>query len=205
MTLYDKINNRQDFDLNKKNIGYIAIFAVILIGCLWAFISAGIITRDFKAKLSNKELERKEVNIDNLLVTETKDGAKLWELFAENGHYDDQYSVAYLNDVIGNFYNDGVVTASFKSSRATYNATNKQIVLYDNTLIVYKDGSNVRANKIVWSGQNEKIVAIGSIRLEKPGEAVIYGTKAVLSDKLTDFQIIGRTKTELYGRGKSLL
>lgn len=191
--------------MKKKNIGYIAVFAVILIGCLWAFISAGIITRDFKAKLSNKELERKEVNIENLLVTETKDGAKLWELFAENGHYDDQYNIAYLNDVIGNFYTDGVVTASFKSSQATYNSEKKQIVLYDNTLIVYKDGSNVRANKIVWSGQDEKITAVGSIRLEKPGEAVIYGTKAVLSNKLTDFQIIGRTKTELYGRGKSLL
>lgn len=190
--------------MQKKNIGYIIAFATILIACLWAFISAGIITKNFKKELLNSDSSKKEVNIDNLLVTETKDGQKLWELFAETGHYDNKNNVAYLNDIIGNFYQNGKVTASFKSTRGTYNADTKQIVLYDDTIIVYKDGSNVKADRIVWAGKGQDIQATGKIRLEKPGQVIVYGSNAVLRHDLSDFQIKGRTRTEIYGEGKAL-
>lgn len=187
--------------MKKRNIGYIIIFSVILIACLWAFIYAGLITKNFKNKMLNEDLSKKEVDIENLLVTETKEGQKLWELFAETGHYDNQNNVAYLNDIIGNFYEKGAVVASFKSSQGTYNADTRQIVLYDKTLIVYKDGSNVRANKIIWTGKEEDVKAYGDLRLEKPKEAVIYGNEAVLKNNMSDFEIKGRTRTELYGKG----
>lgn len=190
--------------MKKKNIGYIVVFSVILIACLWAFISAGIITKNFKAKMKNEDYARKEVDINNLLVTETKDGKKLWELFAETGHYDNKNNVAYLNDIIGNFYDKEKVVASFRSSEGTYNQDKKEIVLYNDTVIVYKDGSNVRANRIVWAGKNTDIKAQGNIRLEKPGQAIVYGSNAVLKYDFSDFKIKGRTRTELYGKGDVL-
>ena len=191
--------------MKKRNIGYIVVFVVIVLACLWAFISAGIITRNFKEKIKTEDISKKEVDIENLLVTETKNGQKLWELFAENGHYDNKNNVALLNDIIGNFYEGDKVVASFKSSQGTYNAESKKIVLYSDTLIVYKDGSNVRANRIVWSGRDEDIVAQGQIRLEKPNQAIIYGSKAILKHDLSDFRIEGRTRTELYGEGNMKL
>ncbi|MDD3236656.1 MAG: LPS export ABC transporter periplasmic protein LptC [Candidatus Gastranaerophilales bacterium] len=188
--------------MKKRNIGYIITFLVIFIACLWAFISAGIITKNFKAKMLKDDFAQKEVNIDNLLVTETKDGQKLWELYADTGHYDNKNNVAYLNNIIGNFYKENKVVASFKSSQGTYNATNKHIVLYSDTLIVYKDGSNVKANQIVWEGKDSDIKATGKIRLEKPSQAVLYGNEAVLSNDLSNFKILGKTRTEIYSKGK---
>lgn len=190
--------------MKRKNIGYIVVFSIILLGCLWAFISAGIITKNFRVKMKTDDFAKKEVDIQSLLVTETKDGKKLWELFAENGHYDNKNNVAFLNDIIGNFYDKDKVVASFRSSQGTYNAEKRQIVLYHDTVIVYKDGSNLRANRIVWTGKKADIEAQGQIRLEKPGKAIIYGTKAVLKSDLSDFRIIGRTRTELYGKGNVL-
>lgn len=190
--------------MQKRNIGYIVVFSIIVAACLWAFISAGIITKNFKKTLNDADYAKKEVDIESLLVTETKDGKKLWELFAENGHYDNKNNVAFLNKIIGNFYDEDKVVASFKSSQGTYNAETKQIVLYRDTVIVYKDGSNLSADRIVWAGKKLDIKAQGNVRVEKPHEAIIYGSSAVLKHDLSDFKIQGRTRTELYGKGNTL-
>lgn len=187
--------------MKKRNIGYIILFAVILIACLWAFISAGIITRGFQKKLEEDSLGKQELTIQNMLITETKDGNKFWEIFAENGYYDNKNQVAVLNDIVGNFYQENQVAASFESARATYSETKKEIILYERTLIVYKDGSNVSADQMSWAGSNSDIIAKGNVRLELPSKIVVYADKATLSSNFKNLQVIGRTKTEIYDKG----
>lgn len=183
---------------DKKNLAYIILFSVIVIACLWAFISAAIMTKSFKNKLIDQTYQNKEANIENLLVTETKDGEKLWELYAELGIYSDINGVVLLEDVIGNFYDNKVVTASFKADRATYNSLKKEIILYENVVLVYTDGTNIKTDKIIYPGKDKDITAYGNIRIEKPGEAVIMGSKAILKGDFSDFNIEGRTKTHFY-------
>lgn len=183
---------------NKKNIAYIVLLAVVVISCIWAFISAGAITKSFKTKIVDQTYNNKEANIENLLVTETKDGFKLWELYAETGRYSDLDNIVLLEGIIGNFYEDRIVKASFRADRGTYNKTKKQIILYDNVLLVYMDGANISANRITYSGKNEDIIALGDVRIEKPNEAVIIGEKAILKGDFSDFHIEGRTKTHFY-------
>lgn len=170
--------------MNKKNIIYIVLFVVVIAACLWAFISAGLITKNFQKRLSDESLGKKEANIENLLVTETKDGEKSWELFADNGYYDSTHQVALLNDIVGNFYKDNQVVASFESARGSYNQIKKQIVLHEKTLIVYKDGSNVSANRMTWAGKGSDVIAEGNVRLQLSSKVVVYAEKAVLSDDL---------------------
>lgn len=187
--------------MKKRSIGYIVLLVVVIIACLWAFISAGMITKNFKKRLADDSLGKKELTIQNLLVTETKDGVKNWELFAESGYYDNNNQVALLNDIVGNFYKDNEVIASFESSRGTYNQVKNQIVLYEKTLIVYKDGSNVSANRMTWSGKNTDIDAVGNVRLELPSKVVVYSDKAVLNSEFNNLKVFGRTKTEIYDKG----
>ncbi len=183
---------------SKKNIAYFLLFAIIFIGCLWSFIYAEMITKSFKNKLVDQTYKNKEANIENLLVTETKDGLKLWELYADTGMYTDSDNVVLLENLIGNFYDEDKVKASFKADKGTYNATKKQIILYDNVLLVYKDGTNIGTERLTYSGKDEDIIAEGNVRIEKPGEAVIIGNKAVLDGNYSDFHIVGRTKTQFY-------
>lgn len=183
---------------DKKNIAYTALFLIIIAGCLWAFISAGMITKSFKSKIIDKTYKNKEANIESVLVTETKDGQKLWELYADNGMYTDSDNIVLLENLIGNFYDNKAVKASFKADKGTYNAATKQIILYDNVLLVYKDGTNISTERLIYSGKNEDITAEGNVRIEKPDEVVIMGTKAVLNGDYSDFNIQGRTKTQFY-------
>lgn len=190
--------------MKKRNIGFIVLFFCVFTACIWAFISAEMITNKFKEKLAADELGKKEVNIQNLLVTETKDGQKYWELFADEGYYDNNNQVAVLTAIVGNFYKNGEVVASFESSRGTYNQQKKQIILYEKTLIVYKDGSNVSANKMVWAGRDSDITAEGNVRLELPSKVVVYAEKGALSSDFRDLRVFGRTKTEIYDSGAKI-
>ncbi len=183
---------------DKKNIAYILLFSVIIFACFWAFISAGLITKSFKTKIVSQTYKNKEANIESLLVTETKNGEKLWELYADSGMYTDENGVVLLEYLIGNFYDKNQVTASFKSDKGTYNSNKKQIILYDNVVLVYKDGTNLSAERITYSGKNEDIIAEGNVRIERPNEAVIWGTKAILTGDYSDFHIEGRTKSQFY-------
>lgn len=188
----------KDFIKNKKNLAYIILFAIVVIACVWSFIYAGVITKNFKDKIVDQTYNNKEANIENLLVTETKDGKKLWELFSESGRYSDDDSVVLLEDIIGNFYEEESVKASFKADRGTYHTTKKEIILDSNVVLVYKDGTNIMTDRIVYLGRDKDIVASGNVRIEKPKEAIIYGGKAVLNGDLSDFHIEGRTQTKFY-------
>lgn len=186
--------------MKKKNIGYIVLLILVIAACAWAFISAGIITKNFQKRLTNESLGKKEATIQNLLITETKDGEKSWELFADNGYYDSDNQVAILNDIVGNFYKDNKVVASFESARGSYNQVKREIILHEKTLIVYKDGSNVSANRMKWAGRDSDVIAEENVRLQLTSKVVVYAKKAILTDDFTNLKVIGRTKTEIYDK-----
>ena len=106
--------------------------------------------------------------------------------------------IVFLEKVLGNFYKNKEVTASFKADSGTYHSIKKEIILYDNVVIVYKDGTNIQCDRIKYAGKDEDIIASGNVRIEKPNEAVIMGHKAVLKSDFSDFHIEGRTKTQFY-------
>lgn len=183
---------------DKKKLGYTLLLAFIVIGCFWAFISAGVMTKSFKKKIVSQTYANKEANIESLLVTETENGAKLWELYADEGIYNETDNIVVLHNLIGNFYEGSAVKASFRADAGTYNTVTKQVVLYNNVLMVYNDGTNVSTERFIYSGKDKDIIAQGQVRIEKPNEAVIMGNKAILSKDYKDFNIEGRTETHFY-------
>ena len=187
--------------MSRKNKIFVIIAVIVAFACIWAFVSAGIITKGFREKLALNKLGMQELNIQNLLVTETKDGKKHWELFAEKGYYDNSGEKAVLEDIVGNFYDKDKVVASFSSTKGTYDKNTKEIVLYDKTLIVYKDGSNVSANKVSWKGKDTDIEAKGNIRLELPSKVIVYAKYATLDSTFKKLKVFGRTRTEIYDKG----
>lgn len=187
--------------MSKRKIAYIVILLVIAFGCAWAFISAGVITKNFKKDVLTNAGEKQELNIKNLIITETKEDKKYWELYAESGYYDNQNKVAILYNIIGNFYEDDRVVLSMESSKGSYSETNKKVVLYENTYFVYKDGTDVRANRFVWQGNDKDILASGNVIIRKNGELTTYSDEAVLGSQMTNLRIKGRSKTELYSKG----
>jgi len=187
--------------MSKRKITYIIILSLIVIGCAWAFVSAGLITKNFKKDLLNNAGEKQELNIKNLIITETKDDKKYWELYAESGYYDNQNKVAILYNIIGNFYENDEVVLSLESTKGSYSEITKKVTLYENTYFLYKDGTDVRADRFVWQGNDKDITASGNVIIRKKGELRTYSNEAVLGNQMTQVKIKGRSKTELYSKG----
>lgn len=185
--------------LSKKQKAYIGAFAVIVSLLMWAFVSAGVITHNFNRSQLQTDQNRQEALIKGIILTETKDEKKYWEIYGESGNYDSKNGIAMLNNLVGNFYNDNnEVSMSFESSRGTYNENKSQIILYEDTFIVLKDLTTLRANKLVWSGKDVPIVAEGNVRITRNTDFIATASKVEISPDYGRFKIVGNTVSKVY-------
>ena len=184
--------------LDKKRKTYFLVIFLIIVIMAWAFISAGIITSNFnRTQLQGKEDEQK-VDASGIIITETKEGKKYFEIYGETGHYSNDHSVATLYNVIGNFYQNNEVAMSFQSSKGTYNENTGVIVLYDNTYIVLKDGVSLNTDKMTWSGSDKETVAEGHVVIKKNKEMKATANKGIICPGYDKFKIIGNSHTEIF-------
>lgn len=187
-------------NLSKKQKAYVGAFLTIALFLLWAFISAGVITHNFNRNQLQTDQDRQEALIHGIILTETKDEKKYWELYGETGNYDSKNGIALLNNVIGNFYDDeNKVSMSFESSKGTYNENKSQIILYEDTFIVLKDLTTLRANKLVWSGKDNPIIAEGGVRITRNDEFLATASKVEISPDYDKFKIVGNAVSKVYG------
>ena len=191
--LYEKFKG-----LDKKKRNYlIAVFAVVFV-MAWAFISAGVITANFnRSQLKNSENEQK-VDATGIIITETKDGNKYFEIYGETGHYSNDHSIATLNNVIGNFYKENKVAMSFQSSKGTYDENTGIITLYENTYIVLEDGTSLNTDKLTWYGNDKQTVAEGHVLIKKDKQMIATAQKGVIDAGYEKFRIIGKTNTKIF-------
>lgn len=184
--------------LGKKQKTYMAFFVVIAGILAWAFISAGVITRNFNREQLVGTENRQQLDVSGLILTETKNDQKYWEIYGETGNYNSDNKVALLENVTGNFYSHNEVSMSFEASKATYNEVKKQIILYSNIHIVIKDGTSLYCDRLTWSGSDKDVVAERNIRINRNNELIATAQKAVINPDYSNFKIIGKTVTKLY-------
>lgn len=188
--------------LDKRKRIYFVIIASIVLVMAWTFISAGIITGNFNRSQIRNSADSQKVNANGIIITETKNGTKYFEIYGENGNYNNQDKIATLNNPVGNFYKGGEVSMSFQSSKGTYDERNKIITLFENTYIVLKDETSLEADKVVWSGSDNDTIAEGNVKIKKGKELVASADKCIIRAGYDSFKIIGKTKTQIFGKEK---
>jgi len=189
-------------DLPKKKRLYFIILLTLGGILAWAFITAGVITHDFNRKQIANNSDKQEAVVNGIILTETKNDTKYWEIYGETGQWDSEKGIAQLNKVIGNFYKDNEVSMSFKSSKGTYNSKEGDITLYEKTFIVLKDGITLNADRLHWINSHTPIVAEGHIKIQKGKELLSTADKIIISPEYTSFKITGNTVSKVYEEKK---
>ena len=184
--------------LDKKKKAYLLVVLGIIFVMAWAFISAGLITANFNRAQVKHGADEQKVDAIGLIISETKQGKKYFEIYGESGNYSNDHSIATLHNVIGNFYKEGEVVMSFQSSKGAYDEKEKTITLYENTYIVLKDETSLEADKLVWSGSDADTVAEGNVKIKRAREMVALADKCIISPEYERFKIIGKTKTKIF-------
>lgn len=185
-------------DLPKKKRLYVIVFLTIGGILAWAFITAGVITHDFNRKQLAAQGDEQEAIVNGIILTETKNDQKYWEIYGETGKWDSRQGIAQLDKVIGNFYQDNEVSMSFESSKGTYNSQKGDIILYKDTFIVLKDGITLNADKLHWYNSHSPIVAEGHIKIQKGKVLLSTADKIVINPDYSSFQISGNTVSKVY-------
>lgn len=197
--IYANILNMNWKNLSRKRKAYI-LGLLTLIGILaWAFISAGVITHNFnRSQLATQE-DKQEALINGLILTETKKSEKYWEIYGETGTYNSNNEVALLDNVIGNFYDENnEVSMSFESSHGTYNSKKNEIILYENTTIVIKDGTTLKTKRLTWSGSNNPVIARGDVVITRNKDFYATADEVEISPDYSTFKIKGNAVSKLY-------
>lgn len=189
-------------EMDKKKKAYLFVVLGIIFIMFWAFISAGFITASFNRAQVKGGANDQKVDAIGIIITETKEGKKYFEIYGENGNYSNDRSVATLHNVVGNFYKEGEVAMSFQSSKGTYDEKSGVITLYENTYIVLKDETSLESDRLTWSGSDKDTVAEGNVKIRKSNEMNALADKCIISPGYEKFKIIGQTQTKIYGRDK---
>ena len=189
--------------MQKKQKIYLLVFAAIALVLFWAFISAGLITHNFNRGVLKGDTNKQELGIKSMILTESKQGQKSWEIYGETGEYSSDHKVALLNNVIGNFYKDNKVNMSFQSSRGTYNEETRDIELYENTYVVLENDIAVLADHLVYHSETKEITADGNVRIDHKGSFIAMADEAYVNPEFTVFKIKGNTVTRIYEKKDS--
>ena len=195
MDFKSKIQN-----LSRKQKAYFGAFAVLVSVLRWAFISAGVITSNFNRSQLQTDQDRQEALIKGIILTETKDEKKYWEIYGETGHYESENKVAILNRTIGNFYKDNEVAMSYEAQSGSYNEEANTITLTQDVFIALKDNTTLQCDKLIWSGSDKDIVGEGNVRINRNRELISKGNKVIINSDYSHFKLVGKTRSELYDK-----
>ena len=184
--------------MDKQQRTYFVILVVLTVIILWAFITAGIITTNFSRSMLRSGVDRQELQVSSMILTETKDGQKFWEIFGETGQYSSDHKIAHLNNVVGNFYKDNKVEMSFESTKGLYNEETQEIILYENVFVVLKDDTSLKADKLIFHIKEKVLDVEGHVRINKRKNFSAEAERAVVDSEYTRFRIIGKTVSKVY-------
>ena len=184
--------------LSKKKRLYFIIAGSMAMILLWAFLTAKVITHDFNRQQVAANKDEQQAIVNGIILTETKNDTKYWEIYGENGKWNSINGVAQLNNGLANFYKDNEVSMSLQSSKGTYDSKTKAITLYKDTFIVLKDGITLNADKLTWLNSNSPVIAEGHIKIQKANQLLSTADKIIISPNYDSFKIEGNTVSKVY-------
>lgn len=185
-------------NLSKKKRVYFLIGFTLVGILLWAFITAKVITHNFNRQMVAGKQDEQQAVVHGVILTETKDEQKYWEIYGETGKWNSNNGVAQLDNVLANFYKNNKVSMSLESSKGTYDSKNKVITLYEKTLIVLDGGITLNADKLTYVDSKTPIVAEGHVKVQKDNALLSTADKIIISPTYEDFKIVGNTVSKIY-------
>lgn len=198
-----KYNYMKWQSLTKKQKMYVIAFGVITLILLWSFFSAKLLTSGLNRKDLAQNGESQQAIVEGIILTETKDEEKYWEIYGDTGMYDSKQETASLNNVHANFYKENKVSMSIVSSKGTYNAKTKTITLYEDTYLVIEQGLTLNADKLVYNGTDKPIEAYGNVIVTKGDEFMANADEIEISADYSNIKIKGNTTSKIYNRSNN--
>ncbi len=184
--------------MSKKTFFSLLVLAVMGILSIWAFVMSKNMIGQIEISDSEK-LGDEQISIKELVITETKDGKKFWEVYADSGQYNNGNNIALLYNIVGNFYQEGNVVLSVVSPKAEYNNDTKEIKLFGGAEAANNKNVFLNAREIRWAGSKNEITAAGNVKIIKEDEGIMtISDKSIFDTDFKNIQLSGDASTYVY-------
>lgn len=185
--------------MSKRVIASVVVIIFLLLLSIWGFWVSYNVTKDMEKTSSvSKNVNSEEIRVEELIITETKKGKKLWEVQAESGHYDNVKNLAVLKTVKGNFFKNSKIVLSFRAPAAFYDQQKKEVRLINGASAITENGVYVNADEMAWQGIEDQILAQGNVSINKSDRFLTLSDKAFFNKDFSSFKINGKSKTSVY-------
>lgn len=187
--------------MSKKTMLSLAVIGFIVIISAWAFSSSLKISRQIKSSQVNVDKNKDEAVIEKPFITETRNGNKFLEVYADSGTYDSTKNGTLLTNVKGNFYKESKVALSFESPKGIYYQKSKEVKLIGGSKAVTTDDISVIANEMHWISKKNQIIATGNVKINKSQQYETQSDGAIFYIKdavIRNFKIMGKAQTNVF-------
>jgi LPS export ABC transporter protein LptC len=146
-----------------------------------------------------KEIEERlpkdmpKIILEQLCLTETKTGQKLWTLNADRaGVYDE---IIKVDEVTVRFYDEDENEYSILTApRGELNTRTHNIFVEDSVYVVTSDSTKLHTQSLFWLNDSAKILTDAYVKILKDDGTVIEGRGLRTDPRLSRIEIIGETK-----------
>lgn len=181
--------------MSKKMMVSLGAIGFIIIVSIWAFITSLKISDEFKNTQVTIDKNQDEAVIEKPFITETKDGIKYWEIYADSGSYDSTKNGALLKNVKGNFYKQNKVVLSFEAPIGVYCQKTKEVRLKNGAKAATNSDVLITANEMYWVGKKNQITCSRNTKIHKLHQFATKSDSAIFNTDFSKFKIIGKSET----------
>jgi len=188
--------------MSKKTLTSIIVLAVLTLLSIWVFFSdsggKNNVNKETPSSVKTAQQEDEKAVVKDLIITETNEGKKFWEVVAESGNYDKGVDTITLKNIKGNFYKDNVVVLSVEAPLAIYNSTKKEVLLKNGARAANNKNVLITAREINWAGTTDTITATGNVRIVQGDKMQTTSTKSVFNSDFTNLKLFGNSNSYVY-------
>jgi LPS export ABC transporter protein LptC len=185
--------------MSKRTLTSLIVLAVLTLLSIWVFFSDSTPKSDTSNQENASQATKDEnVKIKDLIITETKEGKKFWEVVAATGTYDKNSSKITLTDINGNFYKDNVVVLSVQAPLAIYDSSNKEVTMKNGARAANSKGVYLTAKEIKWAGTTDLITSTGNVKITQNGKMRTTSDKSIFNTDFTYLKLNGRSDSYMY-------
>ncbi|MBQ9441699.1 MAG: LPS export ABC transporter periplasmic protein LptC [Selenomonadaceae bacterium] len=163
---------------------------VILFVCLVTWV----IRTTPKAPPQHEKIEPPTtMEYENNVITEEKDGKKVWEITADKMVMDSVSQTAEIENIHGKFFKEDGKVMEITGDKGVYNQQTKDVHVEGNIVVLDGDGAKLMSENLDWTGAEELLTASNDVKIFRE-DVRAYGDSASSTDGFNHFFMKGNVR-----------
>lgn len=130
---------------------------------------------------------------ENNVITEEKDGKKVWEITADRMVMDSVTQTAEIENLHGKFFQEDGKVLELSGDKGVYNQQTKDVHVEGNIVVLDGDGAKMTSENLDWTGAEELLTASKDVKIFRE-DVRAYGDSAMSTDGFNHFFMKGNVR-----------